>query len=156
MVALEKNASGPRRRSALPKPILRAIATVVLSDQGELDLGWGRGQGLEDIAGLLLQYGFDGVIATNTTISRDAVRGHKHESETGGLSGQPVFSPSTEILRQMNKALKGHLPIIGVGGVMSAENARQKIQAGASLIQIYTGFIYRGPQLIRDCALALK
>jgi len=114
------------------------------------------GAAIKDIAGLLLQYGFDGVIATNTTISRDAVRGHKHAAEAGGLSGQPVFSPSTEILRQMNKALKGHLPIIGVGGVMSAENARQKINAGASLVQIYTGFIYRGPQLIRDCALALK
>jgi dihydroorotate dehydrogenase len=114
------------------------------------------GAAIKDIAGLLLQYGFDGVIATNTTISRDAVRGHKHAAEAGGLSGQPVFSPSTEILRQMNKALKGNLPIIGVGGVMSAENARQKINAGASLVQIYTGFIYHGPQLIRDCALALK
>ncbi len=114
------------------------------------------GAAIKDIAGLLLQYGFDGVIATNTTISRDAVRGHKYAAEAGGLSGQPVFSPSTEILRQMNKALKGNLPIIGVGGVMSAENAQQKINAGASLVQIYTGFIYHGPQLIRDCALALK
>jgi dihydroorotate dehydrogenase len=114
------------------------------------------GAAIKDIAGLLLQYKFDGVIATNTTIGRDAIRGHKHANEAGGLSGKPVFSPSTEILRQMNKALKANLPIIGVGGVMRADDAKQKINAGASLVQIYTGFIYHGPQLIRDCALALK
>ena len=114
------------------------------------------GAAIKDIAGLLLQYKFDGVIATNTTIGRDAIRGHQYAGEAGGLSGKPVFSPSTEILRQMNKALKGNLPIIGVGGVMSADDAKQKINAGASLVQIYTGFIYHGPQLIRDCALALK
>ncbi len=114
------------------------------------------GAAIKDIAALLLQYKFDGVIATNTTIGRDAIRGHKHADEAGGLSGKPVFSPSTEILRQMNKALKGNLPIIGVGGVMSADDAKQKINAGAALVQIYTGFIYHGPQLIRDCALALK
>ncbi len=114
------------------------------------------GAAIKDIAALLLQYGFDGVVATNTTISRDAIRGHQHAGEAGGLSGQPVFSPSTEILRQMNKALKGNLPIIGVGGVMSAADAKLKINAGASLVQIYTGFIYHGPQLIRDCAIALK
>jgi dihydroorotate dehydrogenase len=114
------------------------------------------GAAVKDIAALLLQYKFDGVIATNTTIGRDAIRGHKHAGEAGGLSGKPVFSPSTEILRQMNKALKGNLPIIGVGGVMSADDAKQKINAGASLVQIYTGFIYHGPQLIRDCALALQ
>jgi dihydroorotate dehydrogenase len=114
------------------------------------------GAAVKDIAALLLQYKFDGVIATNTTIGRDAIRGHKHADEAGGLSGKPVFSPSTEILRQMNKALKANLPIIGVGGVMGADDAKQKISAGASLVQIYTGFIYHGPQLIRDCALALK
>ncbi len=114
------------------------------------------GAAIKDIAGLLLQYKFDGVIATNTTIGRDAIRGHRHANEAGGLSGKPVFSPSTEILRQMNKALKSNLPIIGVGGVMRADDAKQKINAGASLVQIYTGFIYHGPQLIRDCALALK
>jgi len=111
---------------------------------------------IKDIAALLLQCKFDGVIATNTTIGRDAIHGHQHANEAGGLSGKPVFSPSTEILRQMNKALKSNLPIIGVGGVMSADDATQKINAGATLVQIYTGFIYHGPQLIRDCALALK
>ncbi len=111
---------------------------------------------LNDIAGLLLQYGFEGAIATNTTVSRDAVRSHRYASEAGGLSGQPLFSPSTEILRQLCKALKGHIPVIGTGGIFSGEDARLKINAGASLVQIYTGFIYKGPALIRECALALR
>ena len=111
---------------------------------------------IKDIAALLLQYGFEGVIATNTTISRDAVRGHRHAQEAGGLSGRPVFSSSTEVLREMNRALKGNLPIIGVGGIMSGADARLKLKAGAALVQIYTGFIYKGPALIRECALALK
>ena len=111
---------------------------------------------IKDIAGLLLQYGFEGVIATNTTIARDAVRDHRFAKEAGGLSGRPLFSSSTEVLREMNRALKGNLPIIGVGGIMSGEDARLKIKAGAALVQIYTGFIYQGPALIRECALALK
>ncbi len=124
---------------------------MLLKIAPDLDLG-----AIKDIAALLLQHGFDGVIATNTTISRDAVRGHPHANEAGGLSGQPLFSPSTEVLRQLTKALKGNLPVIGVGGIMNADDAKQKVNAGASLVQIYTGFIYHGPQLIRDCAIALK
>ena len=81
---------------------------------------------------------------------RQAVDGHPLAKEAGGLSGRPVFSPSTEVLRQLNKALKGNLPIIGVGGILSGDDAKRKIAAGASLVQIYTGFIYRGPDLIRD------
>ena len=111
---------------------------------------------IKDIAGLLLQYGFEGVVATNTTIARDAVRDHRFAKEAGGLSGRPVFSPSTEVLREMNKALKGNLPIIGVGGIMSGDDARLKMKAGASLVQLYTGFIYKGPALVKECALALK
>jgi dihydroorotate dehydrogenase len=107
---------------------------------------------IRDIAALLLQYSFEGAIATNTTISRDAVMGLKHATEAGGLSGRPVFSPSTEVLRELVKHLKGNIPVIGVGGIMSANDAQQKINAGASLVQIYTGFIYKGPQLIADCA----
>lgn len=110
---------------------------------------------IKDIAALLLQYGIEGAIATNTTISRDAVRGHTHEKEAGGLSGKPVFSPSTEVLRQLVKALKGNIPVIGVGGIMSANDAKLKMDAGASLVQIYTGFIYKGPKLISDCAKAI-
>jgi dihydroorotate dehydrogenase len=110
---------------------------------------------IRDIAALLLQYGFEGAIATNTTISRDAVMGLNHATEAGGLSGRPVFSPSTEVLRELVKHLKGNIPVIGVGGIMSANDAQQKINAGASLVQIYTGFIYKGPKLIADCAKQL-
>ena len=124
---------------------------MLLKIAPDLDLG-----AIRDIAALLLQYRFEGAIATNTTISRDAVAGVKHANEAGGLSGRPVFSPSTEVLRQLVKQLKGNIPVIGVGGIMSAEDARQKINAGASLVQIYTGFIYKGPTLIADCAKLLK
>ncbi len=123
---------------------------LLLKIAPDLDLG-----AIRDIAALLLQYGFEGAIATNTTISRDAVMGLQHATEAGGLSGRPVFSPSTEVLRQLVKALKGNIPVIGVGGIMSADDAQQKINAGASLVQIYTGFIYKGPQLIADCAKKL-
>ena len=82
--------------------------------------------------------------------------GHKYAHEAGGLSGRPVFSPSTEVLREFAKQVKGNIPIIGVGGIMSGEDAKMKINAGAALVQIYTGFIYKGPALIRECALALK
>ena len=124
---------------------------MLLKIAPDLDLG-----AIRDIAALLLQYSFEGAIATNTTISRDAVAGVKHANEAGGLSGRPVFSPSTEVLRQLVKQLKGNIPVIGVGGIMSAEDAQQKINAGASLVQIYTGFIYKGPKLIADCAKLLK
>ncbi len=138
--AEQKTLSAKHKRTV---PMLLKIAP-------DLDLG-----AIRDIAALLLQYGFEGAIATNTTISRDAVMGLKHANETGGLSGRPVFSPSTEVLRQLVKDLKGNIPVIGVGGILSAEDARQKINAGASLVQIYTGFIYKGPSLIADCAKAI-
>lgn len=111
---------------------------------------------ITDIAKLTVDAGFAGIIATNTTIARDAVRRHAHANEAGGLSGAPLFSPSTEVLRQFVRAVKGNIPIIGVGGIMCAEDARKKISAGASLVQIYTGFIYKGPTLIRECAEALR
>ena len=109
---------------------------------------------IKDIAQLLLDHGIDGVIATNTTIMRQAVEGHPLAKETGGLSGRPVFSPSTEVLRQLNKALKGNLPIIGVGGILSGADAAEKMNAGASLVQLYTGLIYRGPELVGECVRA--
>ncbi len=124
---------------------------LLLKIAPDLDLG-----AIRDIAALLLQYGFAGAIATNTTVSRDAVSGQKHANEGGGLSGRPLFSPSTEVLRQLVKHLKGNIPVIGVGGIMSADDAQQKINAGAALVQIYTGFIYKGPQLIAECANKLK
>ena len=110
---------------------------------------------IRDIAALLPVYGFDGVIATNTTIARDAIADHPLAKEMGGLSGRPLFSPSTEVLRELVRVLKGNLPVIGVGGILSAEDARRKMAAGASLVQIYTGFIYKGPALIGNCARAL-
>ena len=108
------------------------------------------GKSIRDIAAMTVESGFEGIIATNTTISRDAVRDHPLAKEAGGLSGKPLFSPSTEVLRELAKAIKGKIPVIGVGGIMSGADARAKINAGASLVQIYTGFIYNGPDLIRD------
>ncbi len=124
---------------------------LVLKIAPDLDL-----KSIKDIAKLTLDNGFEGIIATNTTISRDAVRGNKHANEMGGLSGRPLFSPSTEVLREFAKQVKSNIPIIGVGGIMSGEDAKMKINAGAALVQIYTGFIYKGPALVRECALALK
>jgi dihydroorotate dehydrogenase len=97
-----------------------------------------------------------GVIATNTTIARDAVQGLQHAEETGGLSGAPVFEKSNAVIRQLRDAMGPHFPIIGVGGVLSGEDAIAKIKAGANLVQIYTGLIYKGPALVKESALALK
>ncbi|MDI1259163.1 quinone-dependent dihydroorotate dehydrogenase [Aquabacterium sp.] len=108
------------------------------------------------IAATLQNNGIDGVIATNTTISRDAVKGMAHAEETGGLSGAPVFEGSNQVIRQLRAALGPRFPIIGVGGVMSGADARAKRDAGADLVQVYTGLIYKGPALVTDCALALK
>jgi len=105
---------------------------------------------LAAIAKCLLKHKLDGVVATNTTLSRAAVQGLAHAEEAGGLSGAPLSDASTAIIRKLAQLLDGQLPIIGVGGVMSAGDARAKLAAGASLVQIYTGFIYRGPQLIGD------
>jgi dihydroorotate dehydrogenase len=148
--ALEKLLSSLKAEQAKLKKKHKRDVPMLLKIAPDLDLG-----AIKDIASLLLQHGFEGAIATNTTISRDAVAGHKHASEVGGLSGRPVFSPSTEVLRQLVKALKGNIPVIGVGGIMSADDAKKKMDAGAALVQIYTGFIYRGPQLIADCAKAI-
>jgi dihydroorotate dehydrogenase len=108
------------------------------------------------IAATLQKNGIDGVIATNTTISREAVQGLAHADEMGGLSGAPVLEASNQVIRQLRAALGPRYPIIGVGGVMSAADAQAKRDAGADLVQIYTGLIYAGPQLVQDCARALK
>jgi len=101
------------------------------------------------------RHGIEGVIATNTTIARDAVAGLRHAKETGGLSGAPVRERSTAVIRLLAAALDGALPIIGVGGIMSGDDAREKVAAGAALVQIYTGLIYRGPGLVAECVEAL-
>lgn len=108
------------------------------------------------LADILVDYGVDGVIATNTTIARDKVKGLAHADETGGLSGLPLRERATEVIDRLARHLKGRLPIIGVGGVMSGADAVEKIQAGATLVQIYTGFIYSGPDLVADCVQALR
>jgi dihydroorotate dehydrogenase len=100
--------------------------------------------------------GIDAVIATNTTLSREAVAGLAHADEAGGLSGKPVFAKSTEIVRQFRQALPADMPIIAAGGIMSAEDAMQKLEAGAQLIQIYSGLIYQGPKLIQDIVKTIQ
>jgi dihydroorotate dehydrogenase len=108
------------------------------------------------IAATLRKNGVDGVIATNTTVARDAVQGLRHANETGGLSGAPVLEPSNRVIRLLRAALGPGYPIVGVGGVMSGADARCKLEAGADLVQIYTGLIYRGPALVAEAAQALK
>ena len=110
---------------------------------------------VEQVAEVLLESGLDGVIATNTTISRDGVESSPLAEEAGGLSGAPVRDKSTEVIRMLAKALDGKLPIIGVGGITSGRDAAEKIEAGASLVQVYSGFIYRGPELIGESARAI-
>ena len=110
---------------------------------------------LLSLATTLRQLKLDGVIATNTTLDKSAVEGLRYGEEAGGLSGRPLTEKACEITRQLADALEGDLPIIGVGGIFSAEDAVDRINAGASLIQLYTGFIYRGPSLINECAEAI-
>lgn len=105
---------------------------------------------LIQVAESLLRHNIDGVIATNTTLDRELVKGLKHAEEAGGLSGRPVQSRSTEIIRRLAIELQGRIPIIGVGGIDSLVSAREKMAAGASLVQIYSGFIYKGPPLIKE------
>ncbi|CAL62574.1 Dihydroorotate dehydrogenase (Dihydroorotate oxidase) (DHOdehase) (DHODase) (DHOD) [Herminiimonas arsenicoxydans] len=111
---------------------------------------------IQTIAQALLRHKMDGVIATNTTINREAVKNMKHAEEAGGLSGAPVFASSNAVIRALKAELGDALPIIGVGGILSGTDAQAKIAAGASLVQLYTGLIYRGPALIRECAAALR
>nr|WP_321270080.1 quinone-dependent dihydroorotate dehydrogenase [uncultured Tolumonas sp.] len=105
---------------------------------------------LKQVAEALLRHKIDGVIATNTTLDREMIHDMPHAAETGGLSGRPLQNKSTEIIRQLHEYLKGQIPIIGVGGIDSAMAAREKIQAGAELVQIYSGFIYNGPDLVKN------
>lgn len=111
---------------------------------------------IKNIADALLRHKIDGVIATNTTITRDAVKGLQHGEEAGGLSGEPVFELSNKVIRALKSELGDALPIIGVGGIFSGADAAAKMQAGAALVQVYSGLIYRGPALVRDCAAALR
>jgi dihydroorotate dehydrogenase len=105
---------------------------------------------VQKIGDLLMQFNIDGVIATNTTISRDKISGHSLAGEAGGLSGAPVKEIATEVVRLLARELNGSLPIIAAGGVMNGRDAREKIEAGASLVQVYTGLIYKGASLVSE------
>ena len=125
-------------------PLLLKIAPDL--DEGEV----------VEIADALLRHGWDGAIATNTTLSREGVAELEHGGEAGGLSGKPLFERSTRVLDWLAREVRGRFPIIGVGGITSAEDAAAKIRAGAALVQVYSGFIYRGPGLIGACAAAAR
>jgi dihydroorotate dehydrogenase len=143
LVALQEKRTQLAREQGRQVPIFVKIAPDL--DERQVSI----------IALTLQKNGIDGVIATNTTISRDAVRGLPHADEAGGLSGSPVREASNRVIRQLRAVLGSRFPIIGVGGVMNAADARAKREAGADLVQIYTGLIYEGPDLVRRCAKVL-
>jgi dihydroorotate dehydrogenase len=111
---------------------------------------------IADMAALFRKHQVDAVIATNTTLSREGVENLPHGQEAGGLSGRPVREISTRVISAFHIALAGEVPIIGAGGILSGADAREKVEAGAELVQFYTGFIYRGPALVKECVEALR
>ncbi len=111
---------------------------------------------IDELADTFKQFELDGIIATNTTFDRSKVEGMKHAEEQGGLSGKPLASQSTKVIKRLVEALDDSIPVIGVGGITDEQSAIDKIEAGAKLVQIYSGFIYHGPQLVYEVAKALK
>lgn len=111
---------------------------------------------VDNIAELLMEHSVDGVIATNTTLSRTAVQGLPNAEETGGLSGPPVHELSLQVIQRLRQRLGKDYPIVGVGGIVSGAMAREKMAAGANAVQLYTGLVYRGPALIQECVNALR
>ncbi|MBX9963074.1 MAG: quinone-dependent dihydroorotate dehydrogenase [Burkholderiales bacterium] len=111
---------------------------------------------IEAAADAFLRHRIDGVIATNTTIARDGVAGLPHGDEAGGLSGAPVKAKSTQVLARLHAHLGDRVPLIGVGGILGAIDAKDKMAAGASLVQVYTGLVYRGPRLVKELVAALR
>jgi len=109
---------------------------------------------IDAIAQLVLEHRIDGVIATNTTLSRSGVEGLPHAGESGGLSGAPLRERSTAVVRRLHAALGDDVPIIGVGGILHPEDAQEKLAAGAKLVQLYSGLVYSGPGLVRGCVRA--
>ena len=156
-------------RSLQSDAALDGLLSAIASRRGELAARHGRRVALfvkiapdleevqvEAIAAALLRHGMDGVIATNTTISREAVKHLPHGGEAGGLSGAPLLAASNRVISQLRATLGAGFPIIGAGGVLSAADAVSKLRAGANLVQIYTGLIYRGPALVAEAARALQ
>jgi dihydroorotate dehydrogenase len=131
-------------RYSVRKPLFLKIAPDLEST--DIDL----------IADLSMEFGIDAIIATNTTIARDAVQGMQHSEEAGGLSGAPVRAASTQVIKTLKARLGNTLAIIGVGGILSGADAKEKMMAGAGLVQIYSGLIYKGPDLVSECAKALR
>ena len=148
--ALDKLLRGVKQKQKQLAQIHQRYVPVVVKIAPDM-----TGDEIKSVAATLLKAEIDGVIATNTTVSRDAVENSKYAGETGGLSGRPLKEMSTHVIRLLAAELKGSIPIIGVGGILSGEDAREKIEAGASLVQIYSGFIYRGPELIAEAAGAI-
>jgi dihydroorotate dehydrogenase len=138
------------RRAALAKRhgFVRPLALKIAPDLDEA--------AIEAIADGATRHGVDAIIATNTTVAREEIAGEALAREAGGLSGRPLFARSTTVLRKLSGLLAGRIPLIGVGGILTGEDARAKTAAGASLVQIYTGFIYRGPALIAEARAALR
>ncbi len=143
LTAVQERKAALARQHGRRVPIFVKIAPDLTLDQ------------IDSIAATLRRCGIDGVIATNTTVERDAVKSLRHGAEAGGLSGAPVFAASNRVIAQLRAALGADYPIIGVGGVMSGADAKAKIAAGADLVQLYTGFIYKGPELVTQAAQAL-
>jgi dihydroorotate dehydrogenase len=137
-----------RERDALASAQGRVVPLVVKLAPDLAD------EALPGIARRLVEARVDGVIATNTTLSREGVQGLAHAEEAGGLSGRPLRDRSTAVIRTLAAALDGAMPIIGVGGIVCGEDARAKLDAGASLVQLYTGLIFRGPGLVAECVKA--
>lgn len=111
---------------------------------------------IRDMAAIFSSVQIDALIATNTTLDKSAVQGLRHAQEQGGLSGMPLTQRSTQVIEQFRAAMDRRIPIIGVGGILSGEDAQTKLAAGASLVQVYSGFIYRGPELVRECVTETK
>ncbi|MUT66608.1 quinone-dependent dihydroorotate dehydrogenase [Paenibacillus sp. NEAU-GSW1] len=141
-VLLEVQAQAARAGAA-PKPVLVKIAPDMTDEQLELTVA------------TIMESGVSGIIATNTTVSREGLT-HRNASETGGLSGLPLRERSTEVIRAVYRQTEGKLPIIGSGGIFTASDAYDKIRAGASLVEIYTSLIYKGPGVLRELTNGLK
>lgn len=144
LAALKNKQHALADEHGLYKPLVLKIAPDL--DDAQIDA----------IAQRLIHYRIDGVIAANTTIDKTSIAGAKHSQEIGGLSGSPVRQKSTHVIKRLYSELGDDIPIIGVGGISKAEHAVEKIRAGAKLIQIYTGLVYKGPQLVTECAASIR
>jgi dihydroorotate dehydrogenase len=144
LAALMERRAALASRHGATKPLLLKVAPDL--DDAQVDA----------IAGLAIAHRIDGLIATNTTVAREGVAGHRHAQEAGGLSGRPLLVPSTRVLHRFAAALGARVPLVGVGGIFSGADARAKLEAGASLVQVYTGFVYRGPAIIAEARRAVR